>query len=127
MATSNTTRTRTVSRDEFDSFQRHVDQQFDGVNQSLKDISREISGSRKTDWQAFAAWSSVIILICGGVGTLAIAPMREGLLSLRDSLQYHERLGGHPTMDAKVQVIGEQLHELRSEHRELQQEVWRSE
>ena len=81
----------------------------DSLASSINLLGGKIDRVSQTNWSTLAAWATVVAVMMGGIGTLSIGPIRDGLINLTHQFGNHEKLGFHPKAEVTSQVYKERL------------------
>jgi len=100
---------------------QHLSVAFTRLSDEIGTLSKRIHSSGQTNWNVFASWTTVVLLIVGSIGTLSLRPLAQDISELKSStilgvqqLIGHELLNSHP--GAQIQFEG-----LKSNFRESKQ------
>ena len=104
---------------------QHLSAAFERLSEEIGILSKRIHLSGQTNWNVFASWTTVVLLIVGSIGTLSLRPLAQDIDELKSStilgvqqLIGHELLNAHP--GAQIQFEG-----LKSNFRESKEALLR--
>lgn len=94
-ATRSQSGNRFIPREEFEAFERRVEQGFVNVERTLENIERKLDSRAGTDWKAIFSGLGVFATIVGLIGTLVAWGISLQVSAIGSRLEAHERSQGH--------------------------------
>lgn len=98
----------------------------DRLNQSIDGMSQRVSASGATNWGVLGTWTAVLVTVIGGLGTLALLPVRERMLEVDSRLELHRNELGHPATLVSLQALKEDYEETKDQLTKSSQEKARA-
>jgi len=59
-----------------------IERQGQNFNSALAALQQTVNKSGHTEWSTLASWAAVILVICAGIGSLYVQPLKDGQGSL---------------------------------------------
>ena len=94
------------------------------LTDAVQRLSDRLMMSNSTNWSVLAAWAGVIISILGGLGYLALNPVRYTTMQMEHRFYDHQHLQGHPQMQMRVRALEKRVDTIENEQRNRTRRVY---